>query len=109
VTEKKTFKHPRIVYTWINDEIVGWGLHQFPAESFSSDEWDMEVTFTRKQRPLKLGDRVDTHTYGAPDNSLGTVVYITDKETVSVVWDVRPDSVQDFWNIEKLFLVEDAE
>jgi hypothetical protein len=37
------------------------------------------------------------------------VVYITDKETVSVVWDVRPDSVQDFWNIEKLFLVEDAE
>src|SRR2546427_7009624 len=55
MTEKKTFKHPRIVYTWSNDEIVGWGISQFPAESFSSDEWDMEVTFTKKRGPVESG------------------------------------------------------
>jgi hypothetical protein len=28
------------------------------ADSFMFDEWDVEITFTRKPRPIQVGDRV---------------------------------------------------
>lgn len=59
MTEKKTFKgvelgtyypSPDIPWEWIAS-----GQH------FKHTEWDMEITFTKKFRPLEIGQRVEVY------------------------------------------------
>jgi hypothetical protein len=60
MTEKKTFKNPLIemeldgsCYVVTHSEGLG-----SPYGQFHSDEWDMEVTFTKKVKPFKQDDQV---------------------------------------------------
>lgn len=59
MTEKKTFKNPKIT-SYLDFIWVGWGgpyaLDQGTTQ-FQKDEWDWEVTFTKKVKPPKVGDR----------------------------------------------------
>jgi hypothetical protein len=72
MTEKKTFKHPLGLTSAFGDfttdecgeyEIFSRdeGLHSFPVA-----EWDIEVTFTKKVKPLEVGQRVLFYEDGYP-------------------------------------------
>lgn len=58
MSEKKTFKNPRLT-SYVDKVWVGWGepyaLDQGTVE-FPKDEWDWEVTFTKKVKPFAIGD-----------------------------------------------------
>lgn len=63
MSEKKTFKvDGRLLgrdyngFGWIVagvDTVVTKGVNHF-----DDDEWDMEVTFTKKEKPLAVGDKI---------------------------------------------------
>jgi hypothetical protein len=71
VIEKKTFKNPSSVLNTFDPEHV-WLVEGFRVDSnyFTHREWDMEVTFTKKVKPLAVGDKV-TH-YGNEAEVIGT-------------------------------------
>lgn len=68
MTEKKTFKNPYDISKGIDE--LGWGPDNYQeviwvdetqsgaTVSFPTEEWDMEVTFTKKPEPIKVGDTV---------------------------------------------------
>jgi len=61
MTEKKTFKNPLMVMHYEHGELVKRSISHSeglgnPYGSFPVDEWDMEVTFTKKVKPLAVGD-----------------------------------------------------
>lgn len=72
------------------------GLDFRPLGTFLHDEWDTVVTFTRKPRPIAVGDKVQT-TSG--DRSGGTVLsllpYPDGKNWAWVHWrsDVPPSTI----------------
>lgn len=52
----RTFKNPAIDYNtdcWHSD---GWG-YEIEGEIFEENLWDMEITFTKKAKPPKVGDK----------------------------------------------------
>lgn len=62
MTEKKTFKNPSLDYvvieeSWGANPKWGWEVNEL---DFPEDEWDMEVTFTRKVKPVQV-DSVVRH------------------------------------------------
>jgi hypothetical protein len=73
MTEKKTFEGAVDVDSRHN----GWSVQAWESRSFSDcqesffskDEWDMEVTFTKKVKPFEIGDFVET--YGARGYVIG--------------------------------------
>jgi len=91
MTEKKTFKNPYGAYDTASVIHNGWDLQETadlePAHFFNSDEWDMEVTFTRKPFQFKPGTRVrskytTTYTYEVLAQWKDTVIVVdpTDDE-----------------------------
>ena len=84
MTEKKTFKNVS-VYPDYNTK--GWTVYN--EGSFSPNEWDMEVTFTKKPKPFNPGDRV--HVEDSWYHEGGTVL-VQYKEQVVVV--EEDDSIQ---------------
>lgn len=52
MSEKKTFKNPKLVTGW-EDGVIAWhSISEYPSPGkFLVDEWDMEVTFTKKVKP----------------------------------------------------------
>ena len=52
--EKKTFKNPGIS-SYNTYHAVGVNDASYPVEVFSKDNWDMEVTFTKKEKPFVPG------------------------------------------------------
>lgn len=56
MTETKTFKEP-VDFAWCFQPRAYW---QTVGQRFYSDEWDMEVTFTRKVKPVQV-DSVVRH------------------------------------------------
>lgn len=60
MTEKKTFKNPRVT-SYIDKVWIGWGepyaLDQGTVE-FPKDKWNWEVTFTKKPKPVEVGSVV---------------------------------------------------
>ena len=53
MTEKKTFKNPRDMAVYNDGSIYVKDTNS----AFNYREWDMEVTFTKKVRAPKVGDR----------------------------------------------------
>jgi hypothetical protein len=84
--EKKTFKN-----AYIGNEVRGdyhegdmsWRIfasegHGNPYGTFSSDEWDMEVTFTKKVKPIEVGQLIEVyHMSNIPYQA--TVLWYNDK------------------------------
>lgn len=56
MTEKKTFKNPKLVTGW-EDGVIAWhSISEYPSPGkFLVDEWDMEVTFTKKAPKPEVG------------------------------------------------------
>lgn len=55
--EKKTFKN----IGWVSGDLTsgeGWMISDQHRTQFPRDEWDMEVTFTKKVKPVEVGDQV---------------------------------------------------
>lgn len=58
MTEKKTFKNPYHIShssDWI--EVHQLENTEIPSFIGHEDDWDMEVTFTKKVKPPKVGDK----------------------------------------------------
>lgn len=56
----RTFKNPAIDYNtdcWHSD---GWG-YEIEGEIFEENLWDMEITFTKKNKVINIGDQVDVY------------------------------------------------
>ena len=63
MTEKQTFKNPGV--QWKYDPLMrkyGWLIEEYPF--FFVDEWDAEIIFTKKQKPLEVGQWVRVHDCG---------------------------------------------
>ena len=66
MTEKKTFKNAMLQTEAVGDyhnmnhvwKVTASAGHGNPYGTFSYEEWDMEVTFTKKVKPLEVGDKV---------------------------------------------------
>lgn len=102
--ETKTFKNEPSGFA-NGQPIIGWRMST--GDVFSSHEWDMEVTFTRKPSPppkFKAGDRVNTIGDELEDD-YGTVVAGSMPGKVHVVWDINPLVVQTHWDENGLYLV----
>lgn len=73
MTEKKTFKNPKIT-SYLDFIWVGWGepyaLDQGTTQ-FQKDEWDWEVTFTKKVEPIQIN-----HLVQDADRYIGRVVAV---------------------------------
>lgn len=57
MSEKKTFKNQRVA--WQYEPLMrkyGWCVEGLPC--FFADEWDMEVTFTKKEKSFRVNDQV---------------------------------------------------
>lgn len=62
MTEKKTFKNPYHIShssDWI--EVHQLENTEIPSFIGHEDEWDMEVTFTKKVKPLSVGQLVEVY------------------------------------------------
>jgi len=58
MTEKKTFKNPQRIVLDQGYEFPHWNLFGSvpePEEAFGLNEWDVEVTFTKKRGPVESG------------------------------------------------------
>ena len=102
MTESKTFKN----IAWVSGDGNAqseWIVSDGPRSVFSREEWDMEVTFTRKPPQPKAGNRVDLH--GAtPGDNLGTVVGV-DGQDVWVKWDESSVPEGMIYNASQLYVV----
>jgi hypothetical protein len=63
MTEKQTFKNPYNVSVMHRTPSGNYNLLVYPdpvsiGEAFASQEWDMEVTFTKKPQQFKPGEKV---------------------------------------------------
>lgn len=58
--EQKKFKNPDNIYTDCGYAVPHWNIFGSEPEAeqaFPRDQWDMEVTFTKKVKPPKVGDK----------------------------------------------------
>jgi hypothetical protein len=97
MTEKKTFKNPELDYNtdaWHSNE-WGWSVDN---EVFPEKDWDMEVTFTKKVKPVEAGQR-RTYKAGSLSEELVTVIAVSG----DLVWVATdPDSLYDSSWVTKL-------
>jgi hypothetical protein len=102
MTEKKTFKGS----VDIDCRTDGWSVEswndsistQTGYDFFSTDEWDMEVTFTKKVKPVEAGQR-RTYRAGSPSEELVTIIAVSGDH----VWAATdPDSLYDSSWVTKL-------
>jgi len=100
MTETKTFKNPHEIssqsYSKLghNTRVVT----EVDDELFASQEWDIEVTFTRKPKPIAVGDKV--YTLNDP-NDIGTVIAVYE-ENAWVKWSEHPYSSPGTWGLYEL-------
>lgn len=60
MTEKKTFKNPKLVTGWEEGAIAWHSVFEYPSPGrFLVDEWDMEVTFTKKVKAIQINSVVE--------------------------------------------------
>ena len=84
MTEKKTFKNPTQLTVYADHSVyVRTTDDQW---SLTMDEWDMEVTFTKKVKPFEVGDRVNLTT---SSDDPGRIVYLH-QGYAYIVWDSDP-------------------
>jgi hypothetical protein len=86
VTETKTFN----TKTDEGSLQFATGRYFYDGNEFPTDEWDMEVTFTKKVKPLAVGDvvRVDIYAFDSWDRVHNVTILAIDAGTY---W-VRTDS-----------------
>jgi hypothetical protein len=71
MTETKTFKNTGLGTISLSPDTTNRWL--VAGEQFSFDEWDMEVTFTKKAKPFRAGDAVISE---LDPNDPGTVLAV---------------------------------
>jgi hypothetical protein len=76
MTEKKTFKNVSSVINSFEPEHT-WLVEGFRLESnvFTHREWDMEVTFTRKLKPITVGSAVRYSRWGQEDYTVTVLAF----------------------------------
>lgn len=99
MSEKKTFKNPKIT-SYLDFIWVGWGepyaLDQGTTQ-FQKDEWDWEVTFTKKEKPLAVGDVVKYDDYN--DSRIATIMAIDDDQC----WLKFSDGSHATWELDEVY------
>lgn len=101
MSEKKTFKNPDL--TVFNDG-SGWKITPEGVTTYSgshkwfrSEEWDMEVTFTKKMKPLAVGDVIKYDNYDG--SKTATIMAIDDDQC----WLKFSDGSHATWELDEIY------
>ncbi len=96
MSEKKTFKNQRV--QWSYEPLMrkyGWTVEGIPI--FFADEWDMEVTFTKKEKPLAVGDVIKYDNYNG--SKTATIMAIDDDQC----WLKFSDGSHATWELDEVY------
>lgn len=93
MSKKKTFKNPDYVFTAGSPGSRDWHVGD---DTYPSRDYDMEVTFTKKVKPLAVGDvvRYDNHN----ESRTATVIAIDEDQ----VWLKFNDGSHATWDVDEL-------